>query len=458
MDTWAVILAAGRGSKVAPFDRVRPKALLPVAGTTLFGRLLSQLAGLDIQGTTVVAPPAFDGALRAAVPQGAGVEIRVQTEPRGTADAVLVGARSVPEKARLLVLYGDCLFDGRDLQALAAPLDGGARARVLAAAVAPGASREHVCIAVEGGRVTGFWGHPRQGAWRAAGAFVLAPSLRRCLDRNPGRGVRVEVGGMPPLERDLCESLNLAIDEGARIDVLDARGRTVDLDKPWHILEANRVAVQEVLDAPDGVGEPVSATHPKVLGGGRVIAAPGAHVEDGVVVRGRLFVGPDSVVRQGAIFEGDVYLDRDVRVEDYAKVENCAIGPHSVVSHCAEILGGVLMRNVWLMHHCELYGVFGDSVDIGAGTVCGTLRFDDGETPHRVLGRWETPSVGANAVYVGDHSRTGVHATILPGRHIGPYSAIGPAVVVANDVPANTLVTVRQDLETRTFGPGRYGW
>jgi bifunctional UDP-N-acetylglucosamine pyrophosphorylase/glucosamine-1-phosphate N-acetyltransferase len=185
---------------------------------------------------------------------------------------------------------------------------------------------------------------------------------------------------------------------------------------------------------------------------------PKGRVEAGVVVRGRLWVGPRSVVRQGAICEGDVMLGADVRLEDYAKVENCVIGDGSVVSHCAEVLGGVLMRNVWLMHHCELYGVLGDDVDIGAATVCGTLRFDDGETAHRVGGRWETPSIGANAAYLGDHVRTGVNVTILPGRHVGPFSAVGPGIVVAEDVPEGTLVTLRQELDRRPFGPDRYGW
>lgn len=456
MGTCAIILTAGAGRKIAPFETVRPKCLLPVAGTTLLGRLLDQFAGLDLEGTIVVASPRFDGAVRGAIRDDTAVEVVIQAEPRGTADAVLTAARSLPESARLLIVHGDCLFDARDVQALAAPLAHGSAARVLAAPVSGGESRDHICVEAEAGRAVAFWGHPRSGDRRVAGAFVLDASLRRHLERNPGRGVRVEVGGMPPAERDLCESLNLALASGARIEVLDAVRPTVDVDKPWHLLEANRVAVTEVFDRPAATDWTVLPT--AVGGGGQVLVAADARVEDGVVVRGRLFVGAHSVVRQGAIFEGDVYLDRHVRVEDYAKVENSVVGAHSVISHAAEVLGGVLMQNVWLMHHCEMYGVLGDSVDIGAGTVCGTLRFDDGETAHRVLGRWETPAFGANAVYIGDHARTGVHVTILPGRHIGSYAAIGPGVVVDADVPANTLVTLRQTLDTRPYGPDRYGW
>jgi acetyltransferase-like isoleucine patch superfamily enzyme len=97
-------------------------------------------------------------------------------------------------------------------------------------------------------------------------------------------------------------------------------------------------------------------------------------------------------------------------------------------------------------------------VDVGAATVCGTLRFDDGDTAHRVAGRWEVPDIGANAAYLGDHVRTGVNVTILPGRHVGPYSALGPGLVVAEDVPERTQVTVRQQTEMRPCGPERYGW
>jgi bifunctional UDP-N-acetylglucosamine pyrophosphorylase/glucosamine-1-phosphate N-acetyltransferase len=97
-------------------------------------------------------------------------------------------------------------------------------------------------------------------------------------------------------------------------------------------------------------------------------------------------------------------------------------------------------------------------VDIGAATVCGTLRFDDGDAVHRTLGRCETPHTGANASYLGDYSRTGVNAVLMPGVKVGAYSCVGPGVILDTDLPSRELVLVKQDLLRKPWGPDRYGW
>ncbi|MFH1740085.1 MAG: nucleotidyl transferase, partial [bacterium] len=106
----------------------------------------------------------------------------------------------------------------------------------------------------------------------------------------------------------------------------------------------------------------------------------------------------------------------------------------------------------------EYWGVIGRSSDLGAATVCGTLRFDDQETVHRVRGRRETPRIGANASYLGDYVRTGVNAILMPGVKVGPYSLIGAGVILQEDVPNNSLIYVKQELCRKEWGPERYGW
>jgi bifunctional UDP-N-acetylglucosamine pyrophosphorylase/glucosamine-1-phosphate N-acetyltransferase len=133
------------------------------------------------------------------------------------------------------------------------------------------------------------------------------------------------------------------------------------------------------------------------------------------------------------------------------------IGDRCVINHCAE-LNGVLMENVYLYHYMEFYGVLGCSTDLGAATVCGTLRFDDGETTHTVKGRREHPLHHSNASYLGDYVRTGVNAIIMPGCKVGVYSIVGPGVLLSEDLPNGTRVAVKQVVERGEWGPNRYGW
>jgi bifunctional UDP-N-acetylglucosamine pyrophosphorylase/glucosamine-1-phosphate N-acetyltransferase len=106
----------------------------------------------------------------------------------------------------------------------------------------------------------------------------------------------------------------------------------------------------------------------------------------------------------------------------------------------------------------EIYGIVGENTDIGAATVCGSLRFDDGSTVHNIKGRRETPENFSCAVYIGDNCRTGVNTTFFPGVKTGAYSVIGPASIIAEDVPEGTLVYPKQELVKKNWGFEKYGW
>jgi bifunctional UDP-N-acetylglucosamine pyrophosphorylase/glucosamine-1-phosphate N-acetyltransferase len=121
-------------------------------------------------------------------------------------------------------------------------------------------------------------------------------------------------------------------------------------------------------------------------------------------------------------------------------------------------MDGTMLDGSYLYHYCEISGLVGLSVDIGAATVCGTLRFDDGPAEHRVRGRRERPLIEANATYYGDYSRTGVNVITMPGAKIGAYACVGAGIVVYEDVPERTLTLLKQETVQRPWGPERYGW
>ncbi|MDE2207581.1 MAG: nucleotidyl transferase, partial [Armatimonadetes bacterium] len=146
------------------------------------------------------------------------------------------------------------------------------------------------------------------------------------------------------------------------------------------------------------------------------------------------------------------------RVSDYCLLSaGSVVGEECIVGHGAEFEGVMLYRS-YLYHYCEIYGVLGEAVDIGAATVYGTLRFDDGLSTPRIGGRREHPRDGANCTYIGDYSRTGVNVITQPGVRIGCYTCVGAGVVVYRDIPSRQLVLLKQETEMRPWGPERYGW
>ena len=158
------------------------------------------------------------------------------------------------------------------------------------------------------------------------------------------------------------------------------------------------------------------------------------------MLQGPAVVGPGTVIR------------------DYCQIGgHSSLGGRGVYGHGAEF-SGVALDTVYCYHYCEVWGVVGQAVDFGAATVCGNLRFDDGKTAWTVQGRDEVPPHAANAAYLGDFCRTGVNAILMPGRRVGVYTCVGPGVVVYEDIPDRQLVLLKQELQTRPWGPERYGW
>jgi bifunctional UDP-N-acetylglucosamine pyrophosphorylase/glucosamine-1-phosphate N-acetyltransferase len=306
----------------------------------------------------------------------------------------------------------------------------------------------------------GVEGHARGGRYRLCGAYAFHPEALGALRDSPGVMARVPVGGMPPLEAEIAQSLQTLIGEEAEcVLAVEAPGYHVDLDKPWHILEANR----RVMDAMSAVLQ-------------ESVIPASAHVHDGAEIGGRLVLGENAVIGKRAVIRGDLWLGTGVRVENGAMVlgpavvgaetvlrDYCQIGgqstlgPRGVYGHGAEY-SGVALDTVYCYHYCEIAGVTGSAVDFGAATVCGNLRFDDGATVWQVKGRAEVPTHAANLAYLGDYCRTGVNAILMPGRRVGVYSCVGPGVVLYEDVPDRTMVLVKQELEARPWGPERYGW
>ncbi len=79
-------------------------------------------------------------------------------------------------------------------------------------------------------------------------------------------------------------------------------------------------------------------------------------------------------------------------------------------------------------------------------------------TMHKVKNRKEFPKAYANCVYIGDYCRTGVNAILMPGKKVGVYSIVGPGVILNEDLPDRTIISVSQTLVKKEWGPEKYGW
>ncbi len=455
----AILLAAGAGRKLWPYNEVRNKCAFPVGNVPMVRRLADQLVSAGVTDLVVVVGSGA-GSVRAAL-LGCAANVRYveQPAPEGTAAAAVRALKLMGEDP-CLVLSADVVTTPETIAMLVqVARQGGTPAVAVVQSLGRERPGDWITAHLKSGALEGYEGHGREGSHRLCGLYAFQPAAYPYLLANPGLMTHVPVGGMPAPEAEIAESLAQMTADGIPVVGLETQGFLVDVDKPWHLLEANEALLQDLSNRATDSSIPAGA---RVADSaeiqGRIILEAGAVIGERVVVKGDLWLGAGASVTNGSILNGRTLIGPRSHVRDYALLgENSSLGAETICGHGAEF-EGVLLEGAYLYHYCELYGVIGARVDIGAATVCGTLRFDDGPTVHRIQGRPEQPLRHANASYLGDYSRTGVNAILMPGVKVGAYSCVGAGVILYEDLPSRELVLVKQELVRRPWGPERYGW
>ncbi len=179
----ALILAGGRGLRLAPYTRVLPKPLLPVGDRPVLAILLERLrlAGVDRAAIALgyrgdlIRTYFGDGAR-----SGLALSYLTEEEPLGTAGPVRLLA---PEQESFLVVNGDILTDLPFAELHQAHLEQGAAATV--------AAREHQVrmeygrLRTDGKTLVGWEEKPAWSCLIGIGAYVLSPAAQRLCP--PGR-------------------------------------------------------------------------------------------------------------------------------------------------------------------------------------------------------------------------------------------------------------------------------
>lgn len=221
---FALILAGGRGLRLAPYTRVLPKPLLPVGDRPVLAILLERLRLAGVRRAAIAL--GYRGELiRTYFGDGVrcGVELSylAEEEPLGTAGPVRLLA---PQQESFLVVNGDILTDLPFAELYQAHLEQGAAATV--------AAREHQ-IRMEYGRLRtdgqSLVGWDEKPAWSCLigiGAYVLSPVTQQLCP--PGR-----------LEMPGLIELLLAAGQRVSVHVTDAYWRDIGTRDEYDAVNEN---------------------------------------------------------------------------------------------------------------------------------------------------------------------------------------------------------------------------
>jgi len=400
----AVVLAAGRGTRMRPLTDTRPKPLLPVGEKTLVEGVMESCAP-HVDGFVVVVGYMSEE-VRDVVGEefeGKKVEYVAQDERAGTADAVAEAAKMVGK--RFLVTNGDLVFSSDTVGRL---VEEEGNAVSVKSVEEP--SEYGVVETKEGDgegdgdtEAVGIVEKPDEPPTDLANAGVYAFD-RDALDYVRGTS-RSERG-----EKEITSSIAEMMEDGYRFGVVE-HDYWLDVGYPWDLLKANELVLTGAERRIDGVVEKGATLKRNVVveEGGRVLS--GAYIEGPALIREGAEVGPNAYVR------GATVVGEDVEVGNAVEVKNSVLMSGTSVSHLSYVGDSVV----------------GEDANFGAGTVVANLRHDDGNIRARVKG--DTVDTGRRkfGVVVGDDAKTGINTSLNAGVRVGVGETTAPGETVMKD-------------------------
>jgi len=188
---------------------------------------------------------------------------------------------------------------------------------------------------------------------------------------------------------------------------------------PWHLFDI----VKHFLDNCEGHIAPSASISDRAVITGNVIIGENVRVLENTVIRGPAYIGQNTVI------------GNSVLVRDYSHIgNNCVVGFSTEVK-CSYIGDGC-----WF-HSCYIGdSIIGNACSFGAGTVTANFRFDEKEVRVRYGDQVRPTGRDKMGAIIGNNCKTGINASILPGRRMGPNSIVGSHVCLMTDLEPGTTI------------------
>lgn len=404
----AVVLCAGRGTRMTPLTDDTPKPLLPVAGKPIVEHNIELLR--ELVDEIVIVSGYRREQFYARYGDDEDIAVVEQTEPKGTAHAALQARGEVEDD--FLILNGDDIY-GEGLQ------------RMLEHDRAVLASRvenptEYGVFQTDSSRVTGVVEKPEEPPSEMAntGCYRAESDFFDLLE---------DVGVSERGELEITDALQSYID-GNDVELVEAE-RWLPCSYPWQLIEANEALLKNIERRVEG------EVHDSATVEGSVVVEDGAEVGSNALVKGPAVVKPGAQIGHGSKVRSGTVLMEDSKIGFSSEAENT-----------------VLRREAKLPRHTYAGDSYiGRGANFGAGAMASNLRHDEDSVGNEVNGDLMDSGRRKLGAVVGSDAKIGVNASIQPGRKVGRKAAIRPGEVVKENRDSEKTTRVGIDFDRVLF-------
>jgi bifunctional UDP-N-acetylglucosamine pyrophosphorylase/glucosamine-1-phosphate N-acetyltransferase len=418
----AVVLAAGEGVRLQPITLTRPKHLISIGGKPVLEHCLNSIKACGISEVIIVVhymAEAIRKYFGSGEKLGLKIEYAYQKSVLGTGNALSVAE---PHTDRdFLLVYGDLLFTAEALKKVLELYNQKKPSATLSVVRVERPEDYGIVEAEADGKVKRIIEKPRREEAPTnlanAGLYVFTSEIF-----EKAKKISASSRG----EWEITDAIELMLKDGKPVFAAEIpRDYWIDIGRPWDLLEANRWVLTKMEHG--------------ILG----------NVEEGAHIIGPVTVAETARIRSGAYIEGPAFIDENSDIGP-----NCYIRPYTSigkkvrVGNACEIKNSMIMDGVHIGHLSYVGdSIIGENCNLGAGTITANYRFDAGTIKMMVKDRLVDTGRTKLGAALGDNVKTGINALLMPGVKVGNNCWIGPNVVVYRDMPPNTAIFLKQELE-----------
>jgi UDP-N-acetylglucosamine diphosphorylase / glucose-1-phosphate thymidylyltransferase / UDP-N-acetylgalactosamine diphosphorylase / glucosamine-1-phosphate N-acetyltransferase / galactosamine-1-phosphate N-acetyltransferase len=386
----AVILAAGKGSKLNPFSNTRPIPMISVAGKALLDNSLFQLKKAGINDVYIIVghhKKMIQDFIAEKSDSGMNIHCLEQKNNGGIGDAVLTVKEKISPGEYFLLIYGDTLTD-ENIYSKTQQSFHSFKCPVASICLPPSNESFGNVFLNAQMKINKIVEKPKGnnfGNYVLSGIFVLPESFFGLLEKN---------------KRSMEKALKALVKEGELMASM-WENEWLDIVYPWEILKANRIILDSWSESS---------------------IAKAAIMESNVTMQGVVNIEEDVVIKAGAVLEGPCsigkgsYIGNNSLIRSYTSLgNNCSIGYGVELKNCVVLDKSGIGRLSFVGD-----SVIGENVDIGAG--CMTVNRNLGWEKVQIKnGKAVLPSgLKKLGAFIGDNVIIGAGNTIQPGTVISP--------------------------------------
>ena len=406
----AIVLTAGKGTRLLPLTRHLPKPLFPIAGRPLLCNTLDAFCD-KISRVIIVVGHEKEQIITRIEKESYPFEIKwvTQEEQKGTGHAIQQCKHFVDSK-KVLMMYGDIFVSHKTIhEFIKYPLST-KNAHGVIAAFEVDTPEKYGCLEIENDNLIHIWEKKQNPPSRLinAGLMIIPKEIFTTLEelKESDRG-----------EFELTDGINKLVETDHSFEIYEINDFWVDTGYPWDVLSANNLGLNQKLSFSKIIPLTGVTIEGNVNIGNNSVVHPGTFIQGPVIIDEDSVVGPNCYIRAGT------YIGKDVRIGNAVEIKNSIILDGTTIGHLSYVGDSIIGRGC----------------NFGAGTKVANLKLDNETISMEIQGIRVNSGKRKLGTVMGDNVKTGINVSIMPGISIGENSRIGAHTLLSKNVPSNSL-------------------